>query len=337
MTPLSHTPTELDYLGETSARPVHVAMLLTLLCPGVGYMYVGRLIKGITINFLFVLLIELFIILMTALKFFPLLPLGVLVCAWLVFAALCALDVRDIILEEDIQQEYLLKPYNHWLIYVLVGALTGAAPVLASAQLTERHLITLVTVRHGGMYPNILPGDVVLVDRLAIPPKGPMHGDLVAVSAEKPGAPTHILRVVALQDDIVRVEGDMLFLDEEPLERTTYEEADAARHAHPGMFVMMEQNHQARYLISMARRSLSNASVSPLRVERERVYLLLDNRSQAPLGERQGKLRDSRNFGQLKLETLRGKPRHILWSSDPETGLTRWDRIGLRLDGAKAP
>jgi hypothetical protein len=61
------------------------------------------------------------------------------------------------------------------------------------------------------------------------------------------------------------------------------------------------------------------------------MFLLTDNRSQIPLGNERAKIRDSRNFGSLSVDKLRGSPRYILWSQDPDTGDIRWDRIGLRI------
>lgn len=321
---------DIEYLGETSARPYHVATLLTFLCPGVGYMYVGRLIKGITVNFLFVLLVELFIILMTWLKFFPLLPLLVLLLSWFVFCALAALDVRDIIREEELEHEYLLQPYNHWMFYALVATLTYLTPMVVSVELTERHLITVAPIKHAGMYPTLLPGDQVLIDRLGIQKDGPQRGDVVAVSADKPDAPMHILRVVALGGDIIRVEGDMLYLDDEPLDRIPYESTTDILEK-PGMLAMVEHNEDVRYLIAMANHGITNISIAPVKLGKQRMFLLTDNRSQIPLGNERAKIRDSRNFGSLSVDKLRGAPRYILWSQDPDTGDIRWDRIGLRI------
>lgn len=324
------TPADIEYLGETSARPYHVATLLTFLCPGVGYMYVGRLIKGITVNFLFVLLVELFIILMTWLKFFPLLPLLVLLVAWVVFCALAAMDVRDIIREEDLEHEYLLQPYNHWMFYTLVATLTYLAPMVVSVELTEQHLVTVSPVKHAGMYPTLLPGDQVLIDRLGIQEGGPKRGDVVAVSSDKPDAPIHILRVVGLGGDIIRVEGDMLYLDDEPLDRIPYQPLDDVLEK-PGMLAMVEHNEDVRYLIAMANHGITNLSIAPMKLGKQRMFLLSDNRSQIPLGDERAKIRDSRNFGSLSLDKLRGTPRYILWSQDPATGEIRWERIGIRI------
>lgn len=325
---------DIEYRGETRARKPHVATLAAILCPGLAYLYVGRLTKGVTVNLLFVFLVELFIILMSWLKFFPLLPLLVLVASWITFGALIALDVREIIREEDFEHEYVLEPFNHWLIYSLVAVLTLVAPILASVEVTERYMITAAPVRNASMYPTLLPGDVVLIDRHGFDATGQRRGDIVAVSANKPGAPVHVLRVVGLQGDVIRVEGDMLYLNDEPVERVPL---DLAAHgvetggllARSDMLAMIERNRDERYVISMSRATVTKTSIAPTQLEEGEMFLLADNRSQVPLDERHPRIRDSRNFGALDLDKLRGKPLYILWSSG-EDGV-RWERVGIKL------
>jgi hypothetical protein len=150
------------------------------------------------------------------------------------------------------------------------------------------------------------------------------------VSADKPDAPVHILRVVALGGDIIRVEGDMLYLDDEPLDRIPYESSKGILEK-PGMLAMVEHNEDVRYLIAMANHGITNISIAPMKLGNQRMFLLSDNRSQLPIGNERGKIRDSRNFGSLSFDKLRGAPRYILWSQDPKTGEVRWERIGLRI------
>ena len=332
---MSSSSTDLDldltYEGETQARQAHVATLLAFVCPGVAYMYVGRLRRGVLANVGFVLLVEVFVGLMSWLKFFPVLPLIVFAIGWLILCGLVALDVREIIAEEELAHEYLLKAYNHWLTYALMGLVTFAAPIAISLHLTERHFLTATPVRHAGMYPTLLRGDVVLLDRRGFP-EGPERGDIVAVSADKPAAPIHLLRVVGLHGDIIRVEGGMLYINDEPVEHVPFELGEqGAEVARPDMLAMVEHNQKERYLIAMARGAVSRASTSPTRLGKQEMFLLSDNRSQAPLSERSPPIRDSRNFGAIGADKLRGEPLYILWSQDPESGEVRWGRIGLRV------
>ncbi len=319
------------YQGETKERSKAVATLLAWACPGLAYWYIGRAIKGITVNLGFVLMVEGFVILFGLLKFFPLLPLLVIVLAWVVFCVLVMWDVREEIEHSAHEGEYVLKSYNNAMVYVFVAVATFFAPILISADLTEKNLVTAVEVKSAAMYPTLLPGDVVLVDRHGFDRTGVAVGDVVAVQASVSDAPVHILRVVGKEDDQFRVvDGEMVYGAEEMLEKETRKlvpvgEIDLA----DGMTTMVEQNQGARYPISYSSSVSMKSSVPLLRLDKDEIFLLADNRSQTPLRDGEERIRDSRDFGPRKVEQVTGAPRYILWSNEPEVGSIRWDRIGL--------
>lgn len=325
-------PLEYEYLGETSGRRPHIVTFLAFTCPGLAYMYVGQVIRGVTANLFFVFLVEAFIISLAWLKFFPIVPLVVLAIGWFVLCALVAMDCREVIRDEELEQDYVLESYNNWIAYSLVGLFTFFAPILVSFDLAEGYLVTTAPVRNAAMYPTLLSGDVVLVDRLGFGQDGPARGDVVAVSAEKPGAPTHVLRVVGLREDVIRVEGELLYMNDEALEHVPVNATPSGDAAPSNMLALIERNQDARYVISMARGGISKTSIPAIELPESRMFLLADNRSQLPIDGAKTKIRDSRNFGPLGFETLRGRPRFILWSRDPESGDVRWSRMGLRIE-----
>ncbi len=207
----------LSYDGETLARDPRVATALALLCPGLAYLYVGRLMRGIITNLLFLLGVEAFVIAQYMLKFFPLLPLLVFVVGWLVMALLVAADARDIIAREGwAEGDYLLRAHNHWLPYTLVAVFSFALPIGASVKVVADHLWLAAALPHSGMFPTLLMGDVALIDRGGFATDAPQVGELAAVSAQE-DAPVHVLRVVGRGPDVMRVEGDLVYLNEEAL------------------------------------------------------------------------------------------------------------------------
>lgn len=327
----SSMPEGLEYRGESKPRNIPVAFLLTMLCPGLGYMYVGRLIRGLTINLLFILWVEIYVIAQSVLKFFPLLPFAIFMLSWFVFAAFAAFDVKSILRQEG-SEDYLLKSYNHWLPYALMATLSFALPIAISVKVTAQSLWIVSAQEHSGMYPVLDQGDVVLIDRAGFMQRRPQLGDLVAVSSNQDGSPLHILRVVAQKDDIVRVEGDMLYINEEVLEQEpiTLNEAYTLATQHD-LLTYQENNRGHHYPITLAKRAVNRTSIPPTKIGDKELYMLTDNRSQVPLHDERAKLRDSRSFGPIGYDKLRGRPRYILWSSDPKTGKVRFDRIGLKL------
>lgn len=323
----------LEYRGESKPRNIQVAFFITMLCPGLGYMYVGKLLKGLTINLLFILWVEIFVILQSVLKFFPLLPFLVFLISWLVFAAFAAFDVKATITghgDED-SESYLLKSYNHWLPYSLMVVLSFLLPIFLSIKVTAESMWVVDELEHSGMYPTLMRGDVVLIDRGGFAQRTPTLGDLVAISwSIKEGSPIHILRAIAKKGDTIRVEGDMLYIDDQAIEQEPVT-LPATIEPPEGMLTLTERNRTQRYVITMSPRTINRTSIPPTKIEANQLYLLSDNRSQVPIGDEKAKIRDSRELGPVGFSKIRGRPRYILWSTDPKTRKTRFERIGLKL------
>lgn len=172
-----------------------VATLLTLCCPGLGYLYVGRFAAGLVANAAFLGLLVAFVGLWTYFEFFPLLPGAVLVVAWLVFTGFVASEVRSIAADRD--EPYELKSYNHWTIYSAVVLILYVVPIAGIVLFTGTFFWSVTPIETAGMYPNLTPGDSVLVRKGTYDDrKEPKPGDLVAV--QFPGVDGYrILRVLA--------------------------------------------------------------------------------------------------------------------------------------------
>ncbi len=317
----------IEYLGETKPRHRGVAVALTLICPGIGFMYAGQLLKGVTVNLLFLLLLETFVIAFSILKFFPLLPMIVLALAWIVFTAFAAAAVVGQI--QGTEGPYVLRGYNHWTIYSLVFVLSFLAPVLGTAHFMSRYLVGLTRTDSAAMYPTLHVGDVALIDKSAFRNRPPRRGDLVAVKPHGQD-PVLVLRVVGVANDVIRIEGETVFVNNEPLERT--ELADTALRVpsldgEGDLLAMVEENNGNRYVISVSPRAFVAHSVPPTKLEHNELFVLADNRSQIR-ADGHAKVRDSRDFGPVALSAVDGEPLYIAWSTH-DAG-TRWSRIGLR-------
>jgi signal peptidase I len=322
---------ETPYRGETKPRNKWVAVALTYLCPGLGYMYVGQFIKGLTINLLFLLMLEIFIISLSILKFFPIIPFAVLVGAWLVFSTLIALELAS--QADQAGDDFVLQGYNHWTIYLVVYLLTFLVPIALTVEFTQSNLWQLETVENGAMYPTVQPGETVLVDMNAFRQHAPVRGDVVAVTPPEADE-MQILRVVGVNQDVVRMEGNTLFVNDEAVGRSPLVDQDELAHneleKESGLLAWVEHNQGERYVISVSPRVYTELTMPPTRLEPDQYFLLADNRSQVPVQGEKAKIRDSRNFGNVAGEQLEGVPRYIFWSVGPD-GSIRWDRIGLRV------
>lgn len=283
-------------------------------------MYVGEWLRGLLANLGFVAILEGFLLLFAMLKFFPFLPIMVLALFWGLFVLFAARSARNRIHET----EYVLKPYNHPLMYAVFALVTFVAPVLATLQFTTSHLMTTLSVNSAGMIPTLRPGDTALIDRTAFKTRLPARGDLIAATT---GGETVLLRSIAVAGDAVRFEGDVVFVNEESLPRQAVQlgaKSEEVMH-------VVEWNADAQYPLAFSPRVHNYAMTSIAGVPKQMVFALADNRSLVPADGGVAQTRDSRTFGPIDAESLVGKPLFIAWSTDPVTGDVRWNRIGLRV------
>ncbi len=283
-------------------------------------MYVGQWVRGLLANLGFVAVVEGFLLLFAALKFFPLLPIVVLILFWGVFVLFSARSARNRIGPD----EYILKPYNHPVMYGLFALITFFAPVLATLQFTTSRLVTPITVDSAGMIPTLRPGDVVLIDRTAFKSRLPARGELMAVQTADD---TLLLRAIAVAGDAVRFEGDVVFVNEDSLPRQAVQLGGKSEE----VMHVVEWNSEAQYPLAFSPRVHNYTMTSLAGVPEHMVFALADNRSLVPADGGAAQTRDSRTFGPVDAPSLMGKPLFIAWSTDPLSGDVRWNRIGLRV------
>ncbi len=322
MTESADSSDSIQYFGETKERAPRVAVPLTLLCPGLGYMYVGHVLKGFVSNLLLLLMLAGGVMLFSILKFFPLLPFAVLATAWLTFSAFAAHSVyRECTRVGD---RYVLKGYNHWTLYALALLMTYLLPIYGTGELVSSYLLGLERAENSAMFPTIHADDVVLIDKSAYRKRKPRRGDLVSVTTDDE---VRILRVVAVEGDVVRIEGETVFVNGEPLERSELGERVPSLDGDADLLAMVETNHGSAYVISVSPRAFSAHTIPPQKLGTAQLFVLADNRSQIS-PNRRSRIRDSRDFGPVPVEAVNGEPLYIAWSS--EGSGVAWERVGLR-------
>ncbi|MGM9515404.1 signal peptidase I [Roseateles sp. DB2] len=188
----------------------------------------------------------------------------------------------------------------------------------------------------GSMRPNLLEGDVVLVNRLAYDFKlplsqivlarlgDPQRGDIITFSSPKDGTRL-IKRVVAVGGDLVEMRDERLYINGEA---AAYENETPVREPVPGIGDWPArrvqervggQIRQVQWLDGVHARS----SFEPLTVPPGQLLVLGDNRDNSA---------DSRYIGLVPREAVIGRAHHILASADIEGFWTpRFDRFGMVL------
>ncbi len=190
-------------------------------------------------------------------------------------------------------------------------------------------------VPSSSMHPNILEGDVVLVNRLAYNLKVPLtdivvarlgdpqRGDIVTFSSPRDGKRL-IKRVVGLPGDIVSMKDKQLLINGRPV---TYSilavDSDGVGEGYrlPALRVREELGERP-YSIQWLAGATSAATFSPVAIPADHYLMLGDNRDNSA---------DSRFIGLVPRELLIGRANRILVSAAiNENWLPRFDRFGKR-------
>lgn len=188
----------------------------------------------------------------------------------------------------------------------------------------------------GSMRPNLLEGDVVLVDRLAYDLKLPLtdiviarlgepqRGDIVTFSSPRDGTRL-IKRIVGLPGDRVEMRNERLYVNGAAAEyarpEAVLERADAAASI-PALRLTETVAGSARRVQFLAGQAVGR-SFGPVTVPAGQYLMLGDNRDNSA---------DSRYFGFVPRNRLIGRARYVLVSADI-TGAwaPRLERFGERL------
>ncbi len=147
----------------------------------------------------------------------------------------------------------------------------------------------------GGMTPTLLLGDWVLVNKFTYRLREPSRGDVIAFKYPRDEKRIFIQRVIATGGEEVAMKDRMVFVNGRPLVESY---AAYSKTGGPG---------GASY------------EYGPVVVPPASFFVLGDNRDNS---------QDSRYWGFLKGDKIRGRAFLIYWSWDSDEGRLRWSRLG---------
>lgn len=313
---------EEPYAGEVEPRRAWVAALLTLAMPGLGHVYVGQARRGVALwTSVFVLsvaaaAVSLRLRVFLAVPAVAWLLLLLQVQVWLVF------DVLRIVRRAGAR--YVLRPFNHPIVYAALATGLGVVPVALLAGFAGAHLVGSLRVDDERMTPELLPGDHVYFDRTAWSGSGPARGDLVVWEA--PSGPA-VLRVVGVPGDLVGVRQGAVILDAVPARTDRLgrvEPTDASLGPWPERLVgYREVLGDAAHVVFVDEGALAMDSAD-VYVGSDTYFLLADNRSVRPV-------LDSRQVGPVARDDILGRPLYVWLSRHPSSRAFQWRRSGIAL------
>lgn len=296
-----------------------VAALFSLLMPGVGHAYCGRLARGLAVGVLYGVAIPAVLGLLAYLG-----PASTVLFGFLMMAAtvgivlLAAVDAFR--LARRTRRDYQPKAYNSPGIYLLLGLLIQGSSI-GYALHVRSSLFEAFRVPAASEYPTIVPGDRILVNKTTYRQAVPGRGDTVLFKPPNENWRGHyVKRVVALAGDTVEIKAGSLYVNGEKLPREEIPSSDvdstpleANGRVLEGRF-FRETNGNHKYTIFLA--AVDNETVPdspPVTIPPYHCFVLGDNRNCS---------RDSRSFGPIPYAAITGRADYIYWPAD------KWSRFG---------
>ena len=210
--------------------------------------------------------------------------------------------------------------------------------------LIRTFVIEAFKIPTGSMEGTIMVGDFLLVNKLVygaevpglslkLPPiEEPTRGDVVVFKPPHDPGKDYVKRIIGVAGDTLRMIDKMLYVNGDPIAEpyVKYVDPSASDATHPDM------QWQERYLVTPRMRErgrrryrASRDNWGPILVPRGKFFMLGDNRDNSE---------DSRYWGFVDRESIRGRPWFIYYSFDPFAPTqapwlagVRWWRIGDRI------
>jgi len=145
------------------------------------------------------------------------------------------------------------------------------------------------------MQPNFQTGERVIVNKILYKIREPKRGEVIVFHVPEEGR-NFIKRVIGVEGDTIRYEGDDLYVNGEKVEETYIKEAIDQAHA---------EGHN--YNNSQFSQNFPNESFTDAVVPKDHIFVLGDNRPES---------KDSRMIGFVSLDEVIGRSDIIFWPMD---------------------
>ncbi len=288
-------------------RKPFVALILSLLEPGLGHIYCGRIAKGFVLASVFSVFLPFIYINLVVSE--SRIRIGVIILSLLISVAFLIIVVVDSYqIARKTRPDYELKDYNRWYIYLVFLLLVKAG----SEQINENYktnFIEAYRVPHISMFPTVSSGDMFLANKTAYKTEDPKRGDVVVLVSPQNRHQDWVKRVVAVAGDKIEIREGSLYINGERCQsssvgQASVESPDGIMHGD----IVLEENGDAEYRIfagSMeGNRENFSMDFPPFTVPPYYCFVLGDNRNFSA---------DSRTLGPIPLSTVKGRAEYIYW------------------------
>ena len=202
-------------------------------------------------------------------------------------------------MEKTKNKKHILREYAESIVIAIVMAL-----------IIKTFVVQAFKIPSGSMIPTLKIGDHILVnkfsygtklpftDRIIIPMKGPSQGDIIVFKYPEDENKDFIKRVIGLPGDTVEIKDKKVHINGKPIEESYPIHGDK---------MVYPSGLQPR------------DNFGPITVPQGSYFVMGDNRDFSL---------DSRYWGFVKLNKIKGRAFIVYWSWNGEESWVRWERIG---------
>lgn len=189
-----------------------------------------------------------------------------------------------------------------------------------SALLVRLFFLEDYRVASDSMYPNLLSGDLVFVNKLSynvrfpfssyeiLRIRRPERGEVVAFTLPDRALSTYVKRIIGIEGDTIEIKSGSILVNGTSVKTESVKEKSEW---------MIENVEQTKYVVTKIPEK--DTDYGPVEIPPNHFFVLGDNRADSV---------DSRNWGPIPLSYLKGKVGTV-WISLASSGSVRSDRIGI--------
>lgn len=183
-------------------------------------------------------------------------------------------------------------------ILVVIALLIHAIPV---GNIIRTHFLQAFKIPAGSMLPTLEIGDRIFVDKTTEAKTSIKRGDILIFVYPKDEKKDFIKRVIGLPGDKIEIKDKEIYINDEKLTEN---------------YIIRQDPH------IKPREYEPRDNMGTITIPSDSLFVLGDNRDQSY---------DSRYWGFVKTDKVKGKVIKIYWSWDSKNKEVRWNRIGIRV------
>lgn len=260
-------------------KPV-VALLLSLITPGLGQMYNGQLRRGITLYLAGFLLATILSFTGMFFKFYGMILSLVIILGFLLFILL------DVLFGAIKLKKIALTSYNKWYIYLVIFLISTfvIGPLLSG--FIRSNIVRAYKIPSSGMEPTLLVGDYLIANVQYYKNEKPKRGDIIIFPHPKDASKDFIKRVIASEGEKLEIVHNKIYISDRLIEDPWGYHSDKTL---------------------LPKYSQLPERFGPVVVPEHSLFVLGDNRDNS---------QDSRFWGFVDVTTIKGKAMYIYWSKN---------------------